>query len=186
MSSMRRILASRANGLRSRGPATPEGKLTSSRNALRHGLLARRIVLEEECREGFDSLAAQHFDRFAPQDGVEVGIIEEMAAAAWRLRRAWAIETRLLQNNSTGQPPGDPLDRLTQAFTDPASYPGLALLHRYETRLHLMYQRALHNMILMRAVPAPAPVPCTLAIPNEPSPENGHSPNPRPQDVSRR
>ena len=33
-------------------------------------------------------------------------------------------------------------------------------MHRYETRLHLMYQRALHNLLLLR----------TAVIPNEPSP----------------
>ena len=37
MSSLRRILASRANGARSRGPTTAAGKKASSQNAIRHG-----------------------------------------------------------------------------------------------------------------------------------------------------
>ena len=40
--------ASRANGARSRGPKTPEGKARSARNSLNHGLLARAILLEGE------------------------------------------------------------------------------------------------------------------------------------------
>lgn len=40
MSSQAKILASRANGRKSRGPRTPAGKSNASRNAFRHGLAA--------------------------------------------------------------------------------------------------------------------------------------------------
>src|ERR1035438_3026248 len=40
-----------------------------------------------------------------------------------------------------------------------ANSAALPLMHRYETRLHMLYQRALHNLLLVRA-----------AVPNEPSP----------------
>ena len=73
MSSLRRILASRENGRRSRGPVTAAGKESSSQNALRHGLLARCVVLESESGEGFAALLQQHLDRLQPADGVELG-----------------------------------------------------------------------------------------------------------------
>ena len=44
MSSEKRIAASQRNGALSRGPKTTAGKAISSRNALRHGLLAKVIV----------------------------------------------------------------------------------------------------------------------------------------------
>jgi hypothetical protein len=70
MSSLRRIVSSRANGARSRGPLTAAGKDCSSTNALRHGLLAQCIVLENESDQAFHLLVAQHTDRFGPLDGV--------------------------------------------------------------------------------------------------------------------
>ena len=96
MSSLRRILASRANAALSRGPITPEGGRRSAQNALRHGLLAECVVLPGGSHEAFDSLVNHHLDRFGPVDGVEFGMVEEMAASYWRLRRAWAIQNNLL------------------------------------------------------------------------------------------
>jgi hypothetical protein len=172
MSSLRRILSSRANGSRSGGPVTPEGKRRSAANSLRHGLLARCVVLENESREGFDALLSQFLDRFAPADGVEMGIVEEMLAALWRQRRAWAIETRLIDAATAEQPAdrdGEELARLTAAFTALAGRPQLELVHRYETRLHNIFQRALYKLLLLRASPAVHP-----PLPNEPSPDSGH------------
>src|ERR1035441_9949645 len=82
MSSLRRINSSRANGVRSRGPITAQGQDRSSANAIRHGLLAKCVVLENESGPCFDQLVAEHIGRFAPADGVEFGMIEEMAAAS--------------------------------------------------------------------------------------------------------
>jgi hypothetical protein len=103
MSSLRRTQSSRANGAKSPGPSTPLAKQRSSQNALRHGLLAKCIVLKNEARENFDSLVQQHVARFEPADGVEVGMIEDMCAACWRLHRPWAIETRMLDKQMDTQ-----------------------------------------------------------------------------------
>jgi hypothetical protein len=164
MSSLRRINSSRANGVRSRGPITAQGQERSSANAIRHGLLAKCVVLENESGPCFDQLVAEHIGRFAPADGVEFGMIEEMAAAYWRMRRAWAIENRLMEKALRHQPPGDEAARIAAAFTELAASPELNLLHRYETRLHHIYQRALFNLALLGE--------CKL--PKEPSPIFGH------------
>jgi hypothetical protein len=149
MSSLRRITASRANAALSRGPITPEGKARSSANAIRHGLLAKCIVLENESGPGFDDLVAQHIERFAPADGVEFGIVEELAAAHWRMCRAWAIENRLMEKAIRNQPPGDEAARIAAAFSELAATPVLNLLHRYEAHLHRIYQRGLFNLALL-------------------------------------
>jgi hypothetical protein len=170
MSSIKRILAARANGARSRGPVTPEGKQRSSQNALRHGLLARCVLMRDESPEAFQALLDQHLARLDPADGIELGMVEEMAASFWRLRRAWALESRLLDNEVDAQTEGDRRDRMAAAFSSLAARPALGLMHRYETRLHLVYQRALHNLLLLRA-----------AVPNEPKhcPESEESEDPK-------
>ena len=169
MSSNRRVLASRANGARSRGPVTPEGKKRSSINAIRHGLLANCVVLECEDPEIFRTLLQQHVDRLQPADDLEFGMIEEMVSAYWRMRRGWAIETRTIDKAMARQTTGDSLDRLVAAVseTKPGNMSPL-LLNRYETRLHMMYQRALHNLLLLR----------NAGIPNEPNPISEHDSEP--------
>jgi hypothetical protein len=53
---------------------------------------------------------------------------------------------------------------------NPAALASISLMHRYETRLHLIYQRALHNLLLLRAAD-----PQNSYTPNEPNPISGHS-----------
>jgi len=174
MSSIRRITASRANGARSRGPVTASGKQNSSQNARRHALLARIVVLKNESPDGFAEVLADHLERFQPVDGVEFGVVEEMVAAWWRMRRAWSIETQLLTECFDVPDPGDGTSLLAATFKNADDSHGLALLHRYETRLHCIYQRGLRNLQLLR----------TTLAPNEPSPiseQSSPAPEPPPE-----
>jgi hypothetical protein len=164
MSSLRRVQSSKANGALSKGPATPAGKLRSSENAIVHGLCADCIVLEDEERENFQNLLQQHISHFRPIDEVEFGLVEEMCAARWRQRRAWSIETRMFDTQIARPSDGDGLDRMVVAFDAMAAAPSLSLLHRYETRLNLTYQRSLRTLIMLR----------TVKKPNEPSPISEH------------
>src|SRR6266436_1637902 len=142
MSTINQVSASRANGARSLGPVTPEGKKRSSMNAVRHGLLARCVVLDNESRECFDQLLAQFLDCFRPANDVEFGMIEEMIAACWRQRRAWAIETSLLDIAISKEPGGDELIR--------------------------MFQHALKNLLLLRTIELPNEPDIRIELPNEP------------------
>jgi hypothetical protein len=121
------------------------------------------VVLSNESQENFNKLLDQYILRLAPADDVELGIVEEMVSAFWRMRRLWAIETRSLQNALAAGSESDELDRITNAFTRLAATPELSLMHRYETRLHRIQHRALHNLLLLRET-----------VPNEPSPISEH------------
>src|SRR5690349_11031999 len=113
MSSLRRKLASRANGARSRGPVTPEGKACSAQNAISHGLLAQAVVLKSENPDAFRAHMDDFVLRWQPADQVELGLVEEMAVANWRLRRLWAIETRSLDDAIDAAVSPDRVGRLT-------------------------------------------------------------------------
>jgi hypothetical protein len=203
MSSERRIRASRANGARSRGPATPEGKQRSSYNAVRHGLLATCVVLPGESAEAFHALVDQFVERFQPLDNFEFNMIEEMAAHYWRMRRAWAVETVTLRDSIAAQRRDDPVERIAGAMGKLAGDPLLQLLHRYETRLHRMYHRVMRNLLQLReeipnlpdepddsqpiAETLPFPARDEANLPNEPNPTNEHldsSPAPAPAPYS--
>src|SRR3954447_17499755 len=176
MSSQRRIEASRANGARYRGPVTAEGKMRSAQNALRHGLLAKAVVLADEDADAFQSLVDCYADRFLPVDGVELFFLEQMAAAQWRQTRSWAVEAKMVDNAVAGAATADAVDRMTHAFSTLAGGPELALMHRYENRQSRMFQRALHNLLLLRK----------QNMRNEPSPvfEHGQDPDADPQPAS--
>ena len=92
MRSEKQKAASRANGARSRGPKTPEGKARAARNSLRHGLLARAVVLEDESRARFDTLVCQLDEALQPQTAIEHLFVGKMAAAHWRQLRIWELE----------------------------------------------------------------------------------------------
>ena len=148
-------IASRKNGARSRGPKTAEGKQISSRNAIRHGLLSKNVVLKNESETVFTALLGQHLAKLAPSDGVEHCAVEEMVASAWRLRRLWAIEKQLFDEAIEKRPEAGEIERIAAAFSGLTAGPPLHLLDRYETRLHRMYQRSLQNFLILREFPVP-------------------------------
>jgi hypothetical protein len=87
MATDKQIAAARANGARSRGPKTPEGKARSARNATRHGDLSRTVLLKGESREGFEQLVGVIYDALKPANAFDELLIGKMAAAHWRQLR---------------------------------------------------------------------------------------------------
>jgi hypothetical protein len=144
----------RANGAKSRGPTTAEGKEKSSRNAIKHGLTAgtRNILLDcedpDEFEEAFNKLLGIH----QPATPAENDIVEEMVAARWRIRRMWTIETNLFNveiltqqatpsaSEGDASNPGIRLAMAYRALSDDSR--SLALASRYEARLQRLYDRA--------------------------------------------
>jgi hypothetical protein len=57
MKTLARTQANRSNALESTGPRTPAGKAIVARNAIKHGLLSREVVLMMEDRAAFRALA---------------------------------------------------------------------------------------------------------------------------------
>ena len=173
MSSQRRIKASQRNGALSRGPKTAAGKARSSQNAVRHGLLAKRVVLSNESEENFLIVMDQYVDRLDPQDGVEYGFVEEMVACYWRLHRSMAIEKGLFDQALRKHATGLQIDRAADAWTELAAGDALKTLHRYQASLHRNFQRSMNNLLLLRDIG-----PKNIEARNEPNPNSGHSEEP--------
>ena len=93
MRSDAQIEASRINGAKSQGPITPEGKRISSQNAVKHGLSARTVVLCNEDHALFEQLEQDYIDSLQPCTVLELHLVQHVAVAEWRVRRAWSIET---------------------------------------------------------------------------------------------
>ena len=75
----------RANGAKSRGPTTAEGKEKSSRNAIKHGLTAGNgnILLDCENPDEFDEVLNKLLGIHEPATPAETDLVEEMVACRW-------------------------------------------------------------------------------------------------------
>jgi hypothetical protein len=167
--------ASRANGKKSRGPITPEGKARSAANApaARHGLstthrpsgtapgrqATHSVCINNENALGFFLLHEALIAEFAPGTTAEHLFVEEMAAARWGLQRAWVMQSSLLDNQMDHMTAElaetyasvDEPTRAALAFRRlTESSPSLATIQRYETRLARQFDRCLKSLIFLR------------------------------------
>ena len=95
--SQAQVEASRNNGARSKGPATPEGKAASCHNAAKHGLRAQGFaLLPDEDADAFAALLDRLVAEHDPQGAVEEALVEGLALALWRMRRVEALEVEAL------------------------------------------------------------------------------------------
>jgi hypothetical protein len=204
MATERQIQSARANGARSRGPVTPEGKQKSSRNAIRHGILANTVALEGESKERFEELLASLTAEWQPRNTTETALVETMAAARWRWLRVLAIQKMQFDIDMARQPNvPSPLACAAIAFKKLSDNSRtLDVLLRYEVAFDRQFYRALNTLMKLRAsanvfetakqtgqtTSAPArvqqtsaaghPEPEAFKFPNEPDYPLPDSPNP--------
>ena len=97
MTGTARTAASRKNGARSQGPRTAAGKARSARNALKHGLRARRVLLlDGEDAAEFRAFATRLQAELMPEGVLQESLVGRITIAAWRSRRADRLESALL------------------------------------------------------------------------------------------
>lgn len=88
------------------GPTTKEGKSHSSHNAVRHGILARKVEFEtDEQREEYQALWQSWRKDYCPVGRLEKFLVEEITSTSWKLGITEGLETRELlrrQNYSSG------------------------------------------------------------------------------------
>lgn len=73
---------------RSTGPRTPEGKLTSSRNSLKHGLSTGTLLIAGEDPAAFEALRDSLYREHQPADVTEQLLVDDLAQSHWLRQRA--------------------------------------------------------------------------------------------------
>ena len=100
MTTFKQFEANRRNALKSTGPITDAGKQRSRRNAVRHGLTAETVITTLEDEEDYKAFELSVTSGFNSQTAVERELVLRLASLLWRLRRATAIDTGLIQMQS--------------------------------------------------------------------------------------
>jgi hypothetical protein len=94
--SIRKVEANRRNARRSTGPKTERGKRTVARNAIKHGFLAREVVITagdgKESLAEFRVLVAQLSGYYGPVGIVEELLVQNVATSWWRKARVIRAE----------------------------------------------------------------------------------------------
>src|SRR5438128_689331 len=93
MTSQAKLAANRINAQKSTGPKTAEGKAKVSKNALKHGFTTNQAILDPIEAELFPQFAEEITKDFAPRNQIELALVDEIIACAWRLRRVLRLET---------------------------------------------------------------------------------------------
>lgn len=165
-SSQRKLDSSRANGALSHGPVTEPGKRTVSANALKHGLTAQTVVLQQESEEEYDTELREYLDHFSPASKPELDLVRQLAAVHWRIVRYAGVESSLLEKSIL-----DGSERIERHYRDiddqfrlAAGFESLveangamALLNRYQARLNNEYRRLLRTLDHLQSErPSPA------------------------------
>jgi hypothetical protein len=90
--SLAKIESNKRNAALSTGPRTPEGKSNARWNSMKHGLLAKEVVIREgdgkESKQEFQTLLASLRDDLQPDGVLEEMLVEKITVCYWRLRRA--------------------------------------------------------------------------------------------------
>jgi hypothetical protein len=150
MASQAQITANYQNAKRSTGPVTDAGKDISSRNSLRHGLTARKILLSVEDKVEFDEIRADFLAAFAPKTRYEQLLLEDTVRAYWSWSRVQCAHTAFLDKVVQGEcgmaNRMTPERALARIFTEEQHAKSLRLLMRYEAAAERTYRRCKQDL----------------------------------------
>lgn len=97
MTTEKRIEANQANALRSTGAVTIEGKAIIARNAIKHGIFTKDLIIKSAvCQENemeYQELLNGIVDSLSPQGQLESLLVEKIALDFWRLKRVIRFES---------------------------------------------------------------------------------------------
>jgi hypothetical protein len=174
MPSAARSAAARANGARSHGPTTEEGKRRSADN----GLTAGQRHVKRQVAQGFDQAALalvheEHRRCFGPTDSFERNCVEAMALAEYSLALLEGLKGKLMTHSGT-------LHDLIRTTAGADGYDFLSRwMDREERALDRAHRRLLRHRASWRKGVVEPPGPAVDPDPaGDPGPANDDAPPP--------
>ena len=134
------------------GPRTPQDKAAVSRNALKHGLTAKKhIVLDYEDPAAFQALRDEVRRGVEPVGPIEARFAHRIAVCLWRLDRAERIESAIMDQAFqdvllTAKDQFTPVQRFQRALIASVNNHWLEPNNRYETTNERRLFRSLHEL----------------------------------------
>jgi hypothetical protein len=132
------VAANAVNAKLSTGPRTEEGKSVSSRNALKHGLTAKEVVVEPGREAEFEAWRDDLRQDLGPQGAAEMELFNRAVHAAWTLRRIREMESAMMREGIL-----DPL-------LDESETKTLDRMLRYYSLYDRIYNRSLKELRILQ------------------------------------
>jgi len=137
--------ANKNNALLSTGPKTNEGKIISSKNSLKHGILSKDLIIKDESILDFEQIRKILYQDLNIDGVLEEILAEKMLNSLWRLRRILTAENEMFNDNKWGN------DAISEKFKGNDS-DCMRAISRYESFLEKTFYKALHEIQRIQAV----------------------------------
>jgi hypothetical protein len=144
MSTPKQIEANKKNALQSTGPKTIEGKIMSSKNSLKHGILSKDLVIKNESLSELEEIREAVYKDLNINGLFEEILAEKIIACIWRSMRVITAEREMF-NNTWGE------NTIVDKFRGNDSLCMQSLI-RYESFLGKDFYRALHELQRIQSV----------------------------------
>src|SRR5436305_1796188 len=142
--STRKLESSRANGRKSNGPTSADGRqkcAAAASSQIKHGMLAQTVLLNGESQSRFTAILEGFVAAYRPITEPEHAVVHKMVVAYWRQMRTWSIQQTDFNLELARQDPALPIPiRAALASRE------LKEAHnsiRYETTYDRQFSRAL-------------------------------------------
>lgn len=150
--------ANQINALSSTGPQTPEGKEVSKMNALKHGLLSREVLLDNENEEELVQLERRMRGCLKPVGELELLLVDQIISYSWRLRRIFNVERAVMELQKTADAlnifPDQKITRRDELklIRDMIDNDSIEKLTRYEVMIVKHLYKAMHELFRIQAI----------------------------------
>jgi hypothetical protein len=149
MVSEKQLAANRENAKKG-GVKTQQGKAAVRLNALKHGLLCKDVLLQDEDEDALAELRERLIAELCPQGELEHMLVDRIVSCYWRLGRAIKVETMFIQARLNECGPELYLDepKAWGKVTNQELHMRKAWLNlnRYETAIERQLYKALHEL----------------------------------------